>query len=51
MDMEKAKEAKLKMTNALSFLEAFGKYFTFYFFESILLVFSSLEFPRGHLMA
>ena len=32
MDMEEAKEAKLKMTNALSFLKAFGKYFNFFFF-------------------
>ena len=30
--MEEAKEAKLKMTNALSFLEAFGKYFNLFFF-------------------
>ena len=53
MDTEEAKESKLKMTNVLSFFEAFGKYFNlfFFFFESILFVFSSLEFPRGHLMA
>lgn len=32
MDTEEAKESKLKMTNVLSFFEAFGKYFNLFFF-------------------